>query len=77
MSEKKYKIVAQYEYEGIAWGNDENQAERYFLSNLNQHYTDTISFEIIQICEYCDNEDDLDDEGVCPDCAEDRKVEEE
>ena len=71
----RYKIVAQYEYEAICDGKDEREAEKAFLNDLNSHYCDTISFEAIQVCEYCENEEELDSEGVCPDCAEDRAEE--
>ena len=71
----KWKIVAQYEYDGIAWGKDEREAESNFLDNLNSHYCDTISFECVQICEYCEEDEELNDEGICSECAEDRAEE--
>ena len=67
----KYKIVAMYEHEGIVSGDNEQQAEKNFLANLNQFYFSTESYEIEKVCENCENELDLD--GSCFECREDEE----
>jgi hypothetical protein len=68
---KKYKIVAQYEYEGVIEGTDERNAEHNFLTDLNNFYADTISFEIEEVCFTCEGELDLD--GSCFECRDDEE----
>lgn len=66
----KYKIQATYLYDGIVEAEDEGQAETVFLASLNRYYTSTEEYECEQLCEECEGEYDLDDNGVCEDCRE-------
>ena len=58
----KFEIRATYEYwaEGIE-ADSQEEAERIFLQDLNDHYYGTESFEVteIEVCEDCG--EDLDD----------------
>jgi hypothetical protein len=71
MSDKKYKITAQYEYAGVVEGTSKADAEHNFLMELNNHYSDTYSFEIEEVCANCEGELDLD--GSCFACRDDEE----
>jgi hypothetical protein len=65
----KYKIVATYEHEGVVEAENEKEAEKVFLANLNQFYAGTEDYECVQICPDCENE--LDENEVCFVCGDD------
>ena len=67
----KYKITAVYEYEGVAEGENEREAEKNFLKDLNDHYATTESFEIEEVCAEC--ESDIDADGSCFTCRDDEE----
>jgi len=67
MADKKYKITATYEYEGVVEGTNEGNAEHNFLKELNSHYQGTESFEIVEVCFSCEEELN---EGKCYECEE-------
>ena len=46
-----YTIKATYEYEAEVEANNEAEAEKLFLEDLNLHYVGTDSFEIEKIAE--------------------------
>ena len=54
---KTFRINAMYEYEAEIVADNEQEAERIFLQDLNSHYVGTYSMEIDEI------EDEEDEEG--------------
>jgi hypothetical protein len=66
----RYKITAQYNYEGIVEAPTQERAERLFENDLNSHYESPESFEVTELCPDCDSEDELDLDGSCFDCRE-------
>lgn len=62
-----YNIKAMYEYEGTVEADSQEEAEKIFLDELNDHYQGTYSYECEEVCAecdqaiedcYCDEEDD-------------------
>ena len=68
----KFKITATYEYSGIVEGATEREAEKAFLSDLNDHYVGTDSFEAVEVCAEC--EEELSEYFSC--CEEEEEEEE-
>jgi hypothetical protein len=68
----KFKITATYEYSGIVEGATEREAEKAFLSDLNDHYVGTDSFEAVAVCPEC--EEELSEYFFC--CGEEEEEEE-
>jgi hypothetical protein len=66
----RYKITAQYNFEGIVEAPDQSRAERLFEHDLNQHYESPESIEVTELCPDCDSEDELDADGSCFECRE-------
>lgn len=45
----RYEISAQYRYEGTIEADTPEEAENIFLSELNDYYRDTYSFDIEEV----------------------------
>ena len=55
----KFQITAMYEYSGEIEADSAEQAESFFLDELNSYYVSTESFEIEEV----EEEDEDDEEG--------------
>jgi hypothetical protein len=72
-----YNIKATYEYEGEVEASSPEEAEKFFLDELNSYYMGTDSFEIEKLgeCEVCGEVDSHTTEDfTCDICAEDEEA---
>jgi hypothetical protein len=68
-----YNIKATYEYEGEVEADSPEEAEKFFLDELNSYYAGTDSFEIEKIAECVEcGEPDIHaiDDFTCDSCAD-------
>ena len=74
-----YNIKATYEYEGEVEANSPEEAEKFFLDELNSYYMGTEAFEIEKLgeCVVCGEVDsNTDEDFTCEACAEEEEEEE-
>jgi hypothetical protein len=69
----RYKITAQYNYEGIVEAPTQERAEHLFEVDLNQYWESPESFEIVEVCPDCDSEGELDLDGSCFECRDEEE----
>lgn len=73
-----YNIKAVYEYEGEIEADSPEEAEKFFLDELNSYYVSTESLDIEKLgeCEICGEVDsDTTEDFICEICAEDDEEE--